>query len=440
MAPAPAYPPSDIEEDAEEQASGLMKAKLARSPKSALQASVEDDDDEDSYDVRPPPFVVDNGSCFIKGGLASDSVPKCFFENAVGVDSQNRFMDYVGLYEPSGAMVADAYYGMHRGRVHDWDIVCRTWDILLNKEIVDGRASVAGQHRPYPDVLMTHGLQEPEHDREEACEILFEVVRCNSTSSVSATNATLTYAGLSSGVAVDLGDGSVQVEHLVDGASHFQARLDFGGMDLTKAIHNYLRFDRGVRSLESIPLGTLSRRLKEQHCMVRLPNERNGTRMTYRSDTHRIQLPDGSFFEIPGGMFSDVAESAFDPHSCTISGAGDKRKQNQSISLPGLVAAALSEASQLERSFAEDFGLKHKVVVTGGTSMMKNFCQRFEQELHTRVPDGPESVDLVLPEDRDIACWKGACILASQGTSSWLRRTAYEECGPSAVHRHLVTA
>jgi len=39
----------------------------------------------------------------------------------------------------------------------------------------------------------------------------------------------------------------------------------------------------------------------------------------------------------------------------------------------------------------------------------------------------------------EIGVWKGGCVL-SQDTSfseSWLRKPGYEECGPSAIWRHI---
>ena len=56
---------------------------------------------------------------------------------------------------------------MHRGVVSDWDIMARTWDNVVNRELVDNNTgSVAGVHRPFPDVLLTHGLREAPQDRE----------------------------------------------------------------------------------------------------------------------------------------------------------------------------------------------------------------------------------------------------------------------------------
>jgi len=34
---------------------------------------------------RPPPIVIDNGSCYLKAGAACNSDPTCIQENAFGV-------------------------------------------------------------------------------------------------------------------------------------------------------------------------------------------------------------------------------------------------------------------------------------------------------------------------------------------------------------------
>ena len=107
----------------------------------------------------------------------------------------------------------DAVQAMGRGQVTNWDVMARTWEVFVNNEVFNRISSVAGQHRPFPDVMLTHGLHEDPQNREIAWEIMFEVLNCNATTSVSATRAALAHTGRTSGIVVECGDGTTQVNY-----------------------------------------------------------------------------------------------------------------------------------------------------------------------------------------------------------------------------------
>lgn len=251
------------------------------------------------------------------------------------------------------------------------------------------------------------------------------------TASVSATRAALTHAGRTTGVAVDCGDGSIQVEALIDssqdGSEQTGFRAAHGGRDLTGRIHQFLRFEKGVTRLGPNQLTAIARELKEAHCAVALPHELHRRRAQGTS----LKLPDGKTIDIPGDVLEDIAETMFDP----LPKMGETRASGNSLTMPGLVMAAVNEAQ------AGDANLLEHVVLTGGASMLKNLPRRLEGELQTRMPHDASgargSVNMVLSEERDIGVWRGAAIIAARGVNSWMKRFTYDEYGPSAVHRTL---
>ena len=189
-------------------------------------------------------------------------------------------------------------------------------------------------------------------------------------------------------------------------------RAQFGGSDLTGGLHRYLRFERAC-SAPSNALVAYARGLKQTHCEVPLHGEG-------KSGSKELVLPDGKKISVKKEIFFNVGESMFDP----LPGADRKAVR---YTLPGLVGMAVNKASP---------EVAGNIVVTGGASMMKNFPERFESELATRLPS-EDFKGLVLSEARQIGVWKGACILASTttGGDGWLKRYKYQEEGPSAIHR-----
>jgi len=117
-----------------------------------------------SYDSgRPSPIVIDNGSCFLKAGLADAANPTFVAENAWGVirrgDRAGKLFDYLGGGTQEYLEADDAISAMSAGVVVDWELMSKTWDHVINRELFQPD-SVAGIHRPYPQVSFTHGIGE----------------------------------------------------------------------------------------------------------------------------------------------------------------------------------------------------------------------------------------------------------------------------------------
>ena len=74
-----------------------------------------------------------------------------------------------------------------------------------------------------------------------------------------------------------------------------------------------------------------------------------------------------------------------------------------------------------------------KIILSGGTSNMRGFVERFSKELSIRG----ERYQLVANEDRGNEEWIGASILGSLSTfqKMWISKGEYDDVGKTIVHR-----
>lgn len=158
------------------------------------------------------------------------------------------------------------------------------------------------------------------------------------------------------------------------------------------------------------------------------------------ASTEWLKTPGESIpFELPDGwnnVFNAqdryrAAEGLFDAKGAVQSSDHPPPPQDQTI--PALCKAAIS---------AVDTDIKgpllSNVVVTGGSSLLQDLCDRVNFELQSMYP-GPK-VRLQAPGnmiERKFASWIGGSILASLGTfhQMWISRKEYEEHGANIVEK-----
>ena len=79
------------------------------------------------------------------------------------------------------------------------------------------------------------------------------------------------------------------------------------------------------------------------------------------------------------------------------------------------------------------------VVLSGGSSLIPGFKERFEDELQKIAPEGTK-VNVIPVEDRDIAVWKGGSqAFMNEGMKEFLfLKEEYDECGAMFIHRKAI--
>ena len=76
------------------------------------------------------------------------------------------------------------------------------------------------------------------------------------------------------------------------------------------------------------------------------------------------------------------------------------------------------------------------IILTGGTTMIKNFSERLQKILPDVAPQNIK-VKVISAPERRFQSWVGGSILSSINNfqSMWITKSEYEESGPSVVHR-----
>ena len=75
-------------------------------------------------------------------------------------------------------------------------------------------------------------------------------------------------------------------------------------------------------------------------------------------------------------------------------------------------------------------------VLSGGTTMFPGIADRMHKEISALAPPAMK-IKIVAPPERKYSVWIGGSILASLSTfqQMWISKQAYDESGPSIVHR-----
>lgn len=163
------------------------------------------------------------------------------------------------------------------------------------------------------------------------------------------------------------------------------------------------------------------RNIKEQHCFVALDYEGTLQKSEQSQEfTKDYELPDGQVIKVNQPLFK-CPELLFKPE---LNG-------KEMFSVHRLLYDSIQKCDIDIRS-----DLYNNVVLSGGSTMFKNYELRLEKELQDLVPAG-KRVKIHAPEDRKYSVFVGGSILSSLPTfeNMWITREEYEETGATIANR-----
>jgi actin-related protein len=253
-------------------------------------------------------------------------------------------------------------------------------------------------------------------------QIMFETFNTPAMYVANAAVLPMYAAGISTGVAVVLGDCSfitpVEDCYVKD---HAQTRWPLGGQKLTEHFERLLT-ERGYYPTDEQRRSRAMENWKEQLCYVALDYEEERKKPLSQLEK-TLELPDGKVITVGSERFR-CTEALFEP---SVLG------YDQEMGLAESVQKAVERGSEASSSTRRD--MLNNVVLSGAGSLFKGLQERLQKDLSKLCY--PKSVKVIAPVSREYSVWIGGSILASLSTFSqcWISKQEYDEVGPQIVHK-----
>lgn len=373
----------------------------------------------DSENIR---IVIDNGSGMVKSGFSGDDAPCCVFpaiigrpkyKNTMKVGRDNSNKIYIGDEAQEKRGILKLNYPIEHGIVTNWDDMERLWKYTFNAQL---RVIPEGKY-----VFLTEAPQNPKQNREKMMEIMFERFNVNASYVALQGVLSLYSSGRTTGIVLDIGDGVTHTIPVYDGycIPHAINRYNLAGRDVTDYMQRLLE-ERGYRLTTSSEKETV-RLIKEKFTYCALDFNEEMKLYRIKNMTRKYVLPDGTAIKLGEEMFKS-GEVLFDP-------------MLMGKEMDGIHNTVHNSIQTTDMDLRKD--LYSNIVLSGGTTMIKNLDKRLEKELNILKPFRMKDVKIVAPPERKYSVWTGGSILSSLESfnDTWITKRDFEECGSQIIHR-----
>ncbi|XP_062540138.1 actin-3-like isoform X1 [Armigeres subalbatus] len=343
--------------------------------------------------------VIDNGSGWIKAGLAGEHEPAVVFPTVVGTSAEEQ--DVVGSLEASKLVNP-----IQLGRITDWDSMEKIWHYTFYDQL-----TIAPEEHP---VLLSDVPLNPKAYREKMTQIMFESFSCPAVLIENQAVLSLYASGRTSGIVLDCGHDATYVVPIDRGHTLTQAIeiITVGGSKLTDYLASCLA-DKGITRLTNETV----RNIKEKLGFVALDFEKE------------ISTASEMYFQLPNGRSITVGQERI---RCT-----------EVLFQPSLVDLETSGIHQaLFNSIMNcDIDVRNElfanVVLSGGSTMFGGMANRLERELRALVAPDAVKIKVITPAQRIYSAWRGGSNLASLAgyQNLWITREEYDDFGLDIVQR-----
>ncbi|ODV92545.1 hypothetical protein CANCADRAFT_87833 [Tortispora caseinolytica NRRL Y-17796] len=404
-----------------------------------------------------PAIVMDNGTGMTKLGYAGNDSPSFIFPTAMATRSgaggkpgvrtatsslsQKRdtedldfFIGDEALYAANGPGYG-LEYPMRHGQVENWDLMERFWECSLFKYL---RCDPEDHY-----FLLTEPPLNTPENRENTAEIMFESFNCAglyiAVQAVLALAASWTSSKVQdrslTGTVIDSGDGVTHVIPVAEGyviGSGIKS-IPIAGRDITYFVQSLLR-DRGEldTSLKT------AERIKEEYAYVCPDIVKEFSRYDREKDkfqTFRVDQGGGRHVNVDVGYERFLApEVFFNPEIIS---------SDFLTPLPEVVDTVIQSSPIDVRR-----GLYNNIVLSGGSTMFKDFGRRLQRDIKHLVDariksseqksgtkSGGMDVQVISHKRQRNAVWFGGSLLAQTGEFKSYCHTKkdYDEYGPGIV-------
>jgi len=368
-------------------------------------------------------LVIDNGSGMVKAGFSGEEAPRCVFPSIIGKPKYKKSIKhhpsenantitYVGEEPQNRRGVLKLNYPIEHGIITNWDDMVNLWDYTFDTQL---RINPK-EH----NVLLTEAPQNPKQNREKMMEIMFEKFEVPGSYVALQGVLSLYASGRTTGIVLDIGDGVTHTIPVFDGYNipHAVNRFDLAGRDVTEYLRRLLE-ENGNRFITTSEK-EIVRDIKEKFSYCAKDYDEEVKLYKTKNMSRKYTLPDGSVMTLNEEMFQ-CSEVLFDPNLI-----GKEIK--------GIHEAVYDSIQRTDMDVRKD--LYSNVVLSGGTTMIKNIEKRLEKELNLLKPTKLQEIKVIAPSERKFSVWLGGSVLSSLETfdNSWITKREYEECGAQIIH------
>jgi actin-related protein 2 len=381
------------------------------------------------------PIVCDNGTGFVKVGIASENFPQHIFPSMVGKPLM-RYAEEFENIELKDIMVGDecskyrsmleTSYPVENGIVKNWENMGHLWDYTFHERM----KIECKDHK----ILLTEPPMNPLKNRVQMAEVMFEkygFAGCK----VSIQAQLVLYAqGLLTGVVVDSGDGVTHIVPVWEGVCPpgLIKRLNVAGRHITRWLIKLLQL-RGYAFNSSADFETV-RQIKEKLCYVGYDLEVE-KRLALETTTliKEYELPDGRVITLGEERYKGP-EKLFNP---SIDGIESK---GMSEMLFGMIQEA-------DIDLRMDF-YSH-IVLSGGSTMYPGLPSRLERDMRNlydeHIAKGDKKINAKFklniedPPRRKHMVFLGGSVLAdimADRDEFWISKAQWEELGEKVFQNH----
>jgi len=380
-------------------------------------------------------LVVDNGSGWIKAGMAGDDAPRSVFPSIVGhpegTQSRRDVKEaYVGDDIVGVIGRLRLTYPIKRGIVTSWDDMEKIWH----------QAYYNGLHVAVEDytVMLTETPLNPKADRERMTQIHFETFSVPAMYVQNQAVLALYAAGRTTGCVFDSGDGVSHTVPVYEGHAlpHAIKRLDLAGRDLTEWMMKCL-MEKGYTFSTTPAEIKLVCDVKEKLGYVAMDYDEEMRMAKDNADLAKdYELPDGKVIHVDTARFK-CPEALFQPSMLG---------RHHAAMADGIHQMCFSSIMACDVDMDVKKDLCQNLVCSGGSTMYEGLPERLGKEIAALAPptmtrggghDGRGGVMIIAPPERKYSVWTGGSILSALGTfqSMWITKAEYDDAGPAIVHR-----
>merc|ERR1711963_1172448 len=399
-----------------------------------------------------PACVIDVGTGYSKLGYAGNKEPQFIIPSAIAVKESakvgtnlTRGVEDLDFFIGDEAMDSKGYavkYPVRHGQVEDWDLMEKFFEQCIFKYL---RAEPEDRH-----FLLTEPPLNTPENREYTAEIMFESF--NVPGLYIAVQAVLSLAAswtrrqvgerTLTGVVIDSGDGVTHVIPVAEGyvIGSCIKHIPIAGRDITSFIQHLLR-EREIGIPPEQSLET-AKAIKERYCYV-CPDIAKEFNRFDQDPNKYIKQYEGVNSITKRGFTVDVGYERF---------LGPEIFFHPEFANPDFTVPISETVDTVVQNCPIDVrrGLYKNIVLSGGSTMFKDFGRRLERDLRKTVDNRsdateqlsggrlkPTPIDVISHQMQRYAVWFGGSMLASTPEFYQVCHTKaqYDEYGPS-ICRH----